>query len=117
MEIYYIPDGIHILSVTDKEQKHWFGPGFSAETDPDLRRAALKFEDGKQHLMGLQGRWKFDGLKSISMILFDDTCQPTGGTFVAPAPIPETIVPITVTEPSKSEKVYADKPPTEQKQE
>ena len=58
LELYYLPKrGVHKIVITDTENTHSF-PESTSRKQKDMEHTVLRFADGINRPLGLNGRWK-----------------------------------------------------------
>lgn len=90
MEIFFIPRrGVHKIAITDTEKTTTFGHKEGQSDPSDTEKFFLRFADSDKRPIGLQGRWKNNGLTALGIITLDTECIPKDGVYVEPGSGPE----------------------------
>ena len=88
MEIFFIPRrGVHKIAITDTEKSRTFGHKEGSSDPAETEKFFLRFSDSDLRPIGLQGRWKNNGLTALGIITMDTECIPKDGVYVEPGKI------------------------------
>lgn len=85
LEIFYIPNrGVHKIAITDTEKTRTFGHKEGNKDSANTEKFMLRFSNSSLRPIGLQGRWKNQGLTALGIITIDTECIPEDGVYVEP---------------------------------
>ena len=74
--------GVHRIKIVDSLGGYEWGKDLTAETAQTLERTAVNFNSAEERVVGLHGRWKYNGLTSLGLITLDIDCKPEDGVYV-----------------------------------
>lgn len=72
LEIYFLKKrGVHRITITDTKNSRSFGHEAAKKNEKDMEESILRFADGNKRPLGLNGRWKNQGLTALGIITLD----------------------------------------------